>query len=92
MDKEKEKEKIMSEIKTLRDQLFDLSDDEKSGVAKRARVYMQEIGDRSREVFHKAKDRASKADDWAHSNPWKVAGSAILAGLLIGMLVRRNKD
>ena len=40
-------------------------------------------------VAEKAKSTAGATDEYVRENPWKVAGLAAVAGLLLGVIIRR---
>lgn len=42
-------------------------------------------------TIKKAKEAAHATDAYVHENPWKTAGIAAGVGLLVGMLIARNK-
>lgn len=42
-------------------------------------------------VVAKAKQAASATDEYVHENPWKAAGIAAGAGLIIGLLIARGR-
>jgi ElaB/YqjD/DUF883 family membrane-anchored ribosome-binding protein len=42
-------------------------------------------------VVQKAKDSAQATDHYVRENPWKTAGIAAGVGLLVGLLIGRNK-
>lgn len=48
------------------------------------------MADVTHDISRKVRDTASMADDYAHDQPWKVAGMAALAGLAIGLLISRR--
>ena len=60
----------------------------------RLRQMMQQkqrlVADVSHDITRRARHAASMADDYAHDEPWKVAGVAALAGLAIGILLSRR--
>lgn len=43
-----------------------------------------------RELRAAAESAAEKADDFAHENPWQVAGIAAVLGLAVGVLISRR--
>lgn len=43
-------------------------------------------------VVRKSKEAAHHADGYVRENPWKTAGVAAGVGLLIGLLISRNKS
>jgi ElaB/YqjD/DUF883 family membrane-anchored ribosome-binding protein len=43
-----------------------------------------------RELRAAAESAAEKADDFAHENPWQLAGIAAVVGLAIGVLISRR--
>lgn len=42
-------------------------------------------------AIKKTKEAAHATDAYVHENPWKTAGIAAGVGLLVGMLIARNK-
>ncbi|MNF01401.1 hypothetical protein D3C80_2003860 [compost metagenome] len=44
----------------------------------------------AREAARQAKDAARAADQYAHDEPWRVAGAALAAGAVIGFLLARR--
>ena len=44
----------------------------------------------AREAARQAKDAAKAADQYAHDEPWRVAGAALAAGAIIGFLLSRR--
>ena len=42
-------------------------------------------------VVEKTKQAAKATDDYVHENPWKAVGIAAGAGLIVGMLISRNR-
>jgi len=44
----------------------------------------------AREAARQAKDAAKAADQYAHDEPWRVAGAAMAAGAVIGFLLSRR--
>jgi len=48
------------------------------------------LADAQEALLDKAKAVAQDADAYAHENPWKTAGIAAAAGLLIGALIARR--
>ncbi len=60
----------------------------------RVQESLRRAGDAAADVSHditrRAKHAATMADDYAHDEPWKVAGVAVLAGLAIGLLLSRR--
>ncbi|MDO4636209.1 MAG: DUF883 domain-containing protein [Lautropia sp.] len=46
--------------------------------------------DAANEVQRKAREGASRVDDYAHTSPWQTAGMAAAAGLVIGFLLSRR--
>ncbi|MBC3873937.1 DUF883 family protein [Undibacterium flavidum] len=42
-------------------------------------------------AIKKTKEAAQATDAYVHENPWKTAGIAAGVGLLIGLLIARNK-
>lgn len=51
----------------------------------------QEIHRIEEVVVQKTKDAAHATDAYVHDNPWKTAGIAAGVGLLVGLLIARNK-
>ncbi|MBR7800938.1 DUF883 domain-containing protein [Undibacterium sp. FT137W] len=51
----------------------------------------QEIHKIEEVVVKKTKEAAQATDSYVHENPWKTAGIAAGVGLLIGLLIGRNK-
>jgi ElaB/YqjD/DUF883 family membrane-anchored ribosome-binding protein len=51
----------------------------------------QEIGRIEEVVVNKTKEAARATDAYVHENPWKTAGIAAGVGLLIGLLIAKNK-
>jgi ElaB/YqjD/DUF883 family membrane-anchored ribosome-binding protein len=43
-----------------------------------------------RELRAAAESAAGKADDYAHENPWQLAGIAAVVGLAIGVMISRR--
>jgi ElaB/YqjD/DUF883 family membrane-anchored ribosome-binding protein len=41
-------------------------------------------------LTQQAKGAADATHDYVRENPWKVLGVAVLAGLLVGVLLRRD--
>ncbi|HEY8068061.1 MAG TPA: DUF883 family protein [Burkholderiales bacterium] len=48
------------------------------------------LADASQPVIDKTRASAALADDYARGNPWTVAGAAIVAGILLGLLAARR--
>jgi ElaB/YqjD/DUF883 family membrane-anchored ribosome-binding protein len=46
--------------------------------------------EKSRVATRKAREAAHAADVYAHEEPWKVAGAALAAGVLLGLLIGRR--
>jgi ElaB/YqjD/DUF883 family membrane-anchored ribosome-binding protein len=44
----------------------------------------------AREAARQAKDAARAADQYAHDEPWRVAGAALATGAVIGFLLARR--
>ncbi len=53
--------------------------------AKREVEHIEEV------VVKKTKDAAHATDAYVHENPWKTAGIAVGVGLLVGLLIGKNK-
>ena len=53
-----------------------------------ARERLQGIGE---DVATRAKEAAREVDDQVHAHPWATAGMAAGVGLLVGLLIGRNK-
>ncbi len=51
----------------------------------------QEINKIEEVVVQKTKEAAHATDAYVHGNPWKTAGIAAGVGLLVGLLIARNK-
>ena len=51
----------------------------------------QEINKIEEVVVQKTKEAAHATDAYVHENPWKTAGIAAGVGLLVGLLIARNK-
>jgi len=54
------------------------------------KVAKTRIADAQEALLDKAKVAAKEADAYVHENPWKAAGIAAAAGLLIGALISRR--
>lgn len=99
---EQHKEKLMSELtQVLKDaeEFIKHSEEQASegfhstrqkleSTLKNAKTEINHIEDL---VVRKSKEVAHNADDYVHENPWKTAGIAAGVGLLIGLLIARNK-
>lgn len=49
------------------------------------------VSEKRKIAAKKAKAAASTANDYAHDEPWQIAGAALAVGLLVGLLLgRRN--
>ena len=48
------------------------------------------LADASQPIFDKTRETAAVADDYVHGNPWKAAGVAMAAGVLIGFLATKR--
>lgn len=48
------------------------------------------VADATRQVSRQAGRAVQAADDYAHHEPWRVAGVAALVGLAIGVLISRR--
>ena len=48
------------------------------------------VADASHDISRRVRHTATVADEYAHEEPWKVAGIAALAGLLVGVLISRR--
>jgi ElaB/YqjD/DUF883 family membrane-anchored ribosome-binding protein len=59
--------------------------EESLGIAKARMVEAQS------EVLAKTKEAAKATDNYVHENPWRSVGVAAGVGLLIGLLIGRNK-
>lgn len=44
-----------------------------------------------RAVVEKTKQAAKATDEYVHENPWKAVGIAAGVGLIVGMLISRNR-
>lgn len=53
-----------------------------------ARERLQGFGE---DVATRAKEAAREVDDQVHAHPWATAGMAAGVGLLVGLLIGRNK-
>ncbi len=53
-----------------------------------ARERLQTVGE---DVGARAKEAAREVDDQVHAHPWATAGMAAGVGLLVGLLIGRNK-
>jgi ElaB/YqjD/DUF883 family membrane-anchored ribosome-binding protein len=53
--------------------------------AKKEIVRIEEV------VVNKTKEAARATDAYVHENPWKTAGIAAGVGLLVGLLIAKNK-
>lgn len=42
-------------------------------------------------VAAKAKEAAKATDEYVHENPWKAVGIGVGVGLIVGMLISRNR-
>jgi ElaB/YqjD/DUF883 family membrane-anchored ribosome-binding protein len=45
----------------------------------------------TRAITHRAKAAAHYTDDYVHESPWVAVGAAVAAGVLLGLLVGRNR-
>ncbi|MFA9273381.1 MAG: YqjD family protein [Candidatus Aquirickettsiella gammari] len=54
-------------------------------IAKKEIQHIEEV------AIKKTKEAAHATDAYVHENPWKTAGIAAGVGLLVGMLIARNK-
>lgn len=50
----------------------------------------ESMADATREVSRRAGRAVHAADDYAHNEPWRVAGIAALMGLALGVLISRR--
>jgi ElaB/YqjD/DUF883 family membrane-anchored ribosome-binding protein len=48
------------------------------------------VRDLHEDISRRVRHTATVADEYAHEEPWKVAGIAALAGLLVGVLIARR--
>ncbi len=86
-----------SEIGSFIDEVLDLL----SGARERGQEELSELRDRVQGSAQRLKESAAKgqrelraaadkADDYAHENPWQVAGIAAVRGLVGGVLISRR--
>lgn len=59
-------------------------------IESRLRRVKNQLLDLEYDMERKVKRAAHDVDDYAHENPWAVAGAGMLVGLLIGMLISRR--
>lgn len=99
---EQHKEKLMSELnQVLRDteefikhseeqasESFHATKQKLESTLRNAKAEISHIED---VVVRKSKEVAHNADGYVRENPWKTAGVAAGVGLLIGLLISRNK-
>lgn len=67
---------------------FQNAKDKLQATLKTAKNEIQHIED---VAIRKTKEAAHATDAYVHENPWKTAGIAAGVGLLVGLLIGRNK-
>lgn len=71
------------------------NDMEVDEVADKAKAYWAEASDKMKEQFEdaraKAKQTTKQADEYAHDNPWQVAGVAAAIGFVAALLLTAGK-
>ncbi len=86
-----------SEIGSFVDEVLELL----SGARDRGQEELSELRERVKDSAQRLKEGAAigqrelraaaeKADDFAHENPWQVAGIAAVLGLALGVLISRR--
>ena len=55
------------------------------------RVARQQLKGFGEDIGTRAKEAAREVDDQVHAHPWATAGMAAGVGLLVGLLIGRNK-
>lgn len=50
----------------------------------------EELSTTRRAISEKARGVANVTNDYAHANPWKIAGVAVAVGAFVGVLIRRR--
>jgi ElaB/YqjD/DUF883 family membrane-anchored ribosome-binding protein len=58
--------------------------------AEKLRQAREVFGNFERGTLQRAKEVASKSDEYVHSNPWTAIGIGVGVGLLLGLLVSRR--
>lgn len=57
-----------------------------------AKDLAETASEKSREVMARSKEAFFAGEDWAKENPWITVGLIAGTGLLIGLLIGRNRD
>ncbi len=93
----KEELAVMPEIKAIRDRIESGIETVRTAAAESydsvraaANDVAHEAAERAREAAQRAKEAAQAADQYAHEEPWRVAGVALGLGTLIGFLIARR--
>jgi ElaB/YqjD/DUF883 family membrane-anchored ribosome-binding protein len=96
MDNEEMMLRMQEQIDDLREQLKSTANGTIDQAADSAKTYVGQASDFVSDKLQTAKDGAVQAshqvDDFAHLNPWQVAGAAAAVGMLVGLLVSRSRD
>lgn len=101
MDTDANRDKLITDVKTLMADADDIVKAMASATGERAaelgeklrvklRSAKEKMGDVQEIVADRAKAAARATDDFVHDNPWKSVGIAAAAGFLIGLLVNRR--
>ena len=81
------REKLMSDIKTVLADAEDLLKQAASTTGERA----TELREKAVSRLKQAKEKAARAtDDYVHEHPWQSIGIAAGVGVLIGLLINRR--
>lgn len=89
-----ELEKLVSDLRGLLDSKTLDEVPEIKAVRKRLEDGLQSVQSSTvraaQEAAHQAKEAARAANEYAHDEPWRVAGAALAAGAVVGFLLGRR--
>ena len=79
-------------LKATAGQVGEQADAARAKIEPKLRKLKGQIAALQYDIERKARHAARDVDDYAHDNPWTVAGAGMLVGLLIGLLISRRDD
>ena len=87
---------IRKELDTLKENLKGTFSKSGEALSENAKLLMDNTLDmfknRVNKITETAKEKGEDVDQMVRANPWKTAGIALAAGLLIGFMARRSKS
>lgn len=80
----------LPDIKVLRQRLDEGIHTARESAVRLAQDAAERAKDAARIATERAKDAAIAADNYAHDEPWRVAGAALAVGAIVGFLIARR--